>query len=125
MTLTNVSDIENRWRPLTDDEAVVATTRLADAERRIAARIPNFDQRVEDDNGFVNNVVEVASSAVIRILLNPDGKRSESIDDYSWTRDRAVSDGILRITPEEWALLGVSRGGRKAFTIDTTPSRRR
>ena len=121
MAYAEVTDVEARWRPLTESESIVATARLADVLRRIKSRITDLDDRAAADADFAADVVQVQVDAVLRLLKNPDGKRAESIDDYSWTRDRALSDGALRITEEEWALLGVATPRRKAYMIDTTP----
>lgn len=119
------ADVENRWRPLTDAERVIANTLLGDVWRMIARRIPDVDERMADvDTGadYTADVVMVQANAVMRVLKNPDGNRSESIDDYSWTRDRTLSAGILYLTDDEWALLDGGTGVRGAFTIDTTPA---
>lgn len=120
------ADVENRWRPLTTAEAAVAATLLDDVWRMIKRRIPDVDDRMADATtgaDYTADVIMVQANAVKRVLVNPDGKRAESIDDYSWTRDRALSSGLLYLTDEEWALLDESvatSGG--AFTIDTTPT---
>jgi hypothetical protein len=69
----------------------------------------------------VLDVRMVIANAVIRVLKNPDGKRQESIDDYSWTRDRVLSAGVLYLTDDEWRILGGIGGKGAAFQIDTTP----
>jgi hypothetical protein len=56
---------------------------------------------------------------VIRHLRNPDGKYQESIDDYSFTRDRTVAAGALYITDDEWDELLGSATTSSAFTIRT------
>lgn len=123
MPIATVTDVEGRWRPLSDSETLIAETRLADAERSIRRRIKDLDARIAaDPDGFGADVVQVIADAVIRVLLNPDRKRQEQIDDYKYTRDRTISDGTLRITAADWLLLGVSVGARKAFSIDTTPA---
>jgi hypothetical protein len=47
----------------------------------------------------------VVSSMVLRVLRNPNGVRSWSVDDYSETRDNAVSAGVLYALPNEVDLL--------------------
>jgi hypothetical protein len=130
------ADVVAAWRPLTDEEALVASTRLATTERWIRKRITAAgrdlaaelaaDAALPDDDpdkGFRQEIVDVQVEAVLRVMMNPDRLRSESIDDHSFTRDRTISDGTLRITAEEWARLGIttSPSARKAFMIDTTP----
>lgn len=116
-----VSDVESRWRPLSEQETVNATAFLADVWRIIKRRIVDVEERMADpDTGvdFTADVVQVQAQAVIRVLKNPDGKRSESIDDYSWTRDRSMSAGVLYVTEDEWNLLGVGGTNGGAFSID-------
>ena len=38
---------------------------------------------------------------VLRVLRNPNGVRQESIDDYTWIRDNAVSAGLLYVADDE------------------------
>lgn len=124
MAITTVSDVEARWRPLNDSQTTVASTRIEDAERRLRGKIADLETRAADDADFRATVVQVVADAVIRVLKNPNSKSSEQVDDYKWTRDKSVSDGALRITSAEWALLGVTTAGPsgKAFSLDTTPT---
>lgn len=120
-------DIESRWRPLINNEEQVATSLAGDAWRLIKRTLGDalLDEKSTDpDTGadYVLDVRMVIANAVIRVLKNPDGKRQESIDDYSWTRDRVLSAGILYLTDDEWRVLGGSGGKGGAFQIDTTPA---
>jgi hypothetical protein len=49
--------------------------------------------------------VAVCCAMVLRVLLNPEGKRSEAIDDYSYTIDSSRSTGELYMTDNELAML--------------------
>lgn len=113
---TQVEDLEALWRPLSDAEKIVAQSWLDAAWTIVTARFPNIDARIGDGSLNADLVSTVVSSMVLRVLRNPDGKRQESIDDYSWTRDNAVSSGLLYITPDELSWLG-SGGPSGAFTI--------
>jgi hypothetical protein len=133
------ADVVARWRPLSPNQETVAQTRLADVERQIRRRMTKVGRSLTDelaaddllavddpDKVFRDTLVEVEVLAVLRVLKNPEGLRSESFDDYSRTRDRASSDGELRVTAEEWAKLGLpatdpKTSTRKAFMVDTTP----
>lgn len=114
-------DVEARWRPLSEGEQVVATTLLEDVWRRIKRRITDVEDRMGDAD-YTSDVIEVQANAVMRVLKNPEGKRAEQIDDYSWTRDRALSAGLLYVTDDEWAILGAEFGTGGAFSIDTIPA---
>lgn len=120
------TDIAIRWRPLTDLEEINAGALIGDAWRMIRRRITDavLDEKAADPEtgpDYIADVRMVICNAVIRVLKNPDGKRQESIDDYSWTRDRVLSAGVLYVTDDEWRILGVTGAGRgAAFQIDTT-----
>ena len=128
MAVATPADVVAAWRPLTDDEETVAGTRLSTTERWIRQRLllvgQDLNAEVEADADFRQEVIDVQVEAVMRVMLNPDRVRSESIDDYSVTKDRSIADGQLRITAEEWARLGITTTppARKAFSIDTTPA---
>ena len=110
------TDIEARWRPLTPAETTVATALLADAWVILQTQVPTLVARLDDATLDPAVVVAVESAMVLRVLKNPDGKRQESIDDYSWTIDSARSSGALYVSDDELALLG-GKSSRSAFSI--------
>jgi hypothetical protein len=111
-----VDDVVARFRPLTPEEEALAATLLDDAETRIRFRVRDLDSRVADPE-YHKLVVLVEVGAVLRVLRNPEGYRSESDGDYSYTLSVQVASGLLDILDGEWRLLGVFRG---AFTIAPT-----
>lgn len=118
-----VADIVNRWRPLSTQETTTATTLLEDAwvmlRRQLTQHGVDIDAEIASDPDLSRDTVRVLSSAVIRVLKNPDGKRQESIDDYSWTRDNAVSAGMLYFTDDELDDLAPGAGGSNgAFSVN-------
>lgn len=104
-------DIESRWRPLTDAEALIAQTLLDDAWQIAVTRRPDLEANIQSGKVAQANVVRILAAMVIRVLSNPEGILEESIDDYRYRRDSLVSSGALSITPEELADLTV--GGSK------------
>lgn len=115
------SDIEERWRPLTEAETAVAETRIGDAEAELIMQLglrgitePVGTQHWEAV--YVSTVVEM----VRRYLLNPDGWSSESvaIDDYreDRRRDKSAPTGAIYVTEAELSKL-LPRRRRGAFTI--------
>lgn len=100
-----VSDIETRWRTLTSDETTVATALINDAWAQLIQMADNVPGDLAGDAMDPALVQSVIAAAVIRVMKNPDGNRSESIEDYSWTRDSAVSTGTLYFTDNELALM--------------------
>lgn len=122
--LATQADVTRRLaRPLLSAEEVEQTNVLLEAALlRLARRIPNLVERAADDADFCDLVVEVQASSVARVLRNPDGFRSESAGQVSYTLDTRVASGFLMITDEEWELLGVSNSS--AFTIAPSFPRR-
>lgn len=113
-----VVDLEARWRPLTGQERTNAQTFLVDAWAYLTAELPTLDQRLTDGEVSDELVTAAVCAMVLRVLRNPDGKRQESIDDYAWTRDQAVSAGLLYATSDELARLS---GGTTAAAFSITP----
>lgn len=113
-----VSDLEDRWQPLSGQQVNNATALLGDAWVMLKRRIPDLDAKVDEDPDYSSDVVRVVCQMVLRVMRNPDGKRSESIDDYSFSRDSGVSGGLLYITDDELSdLLGAQSS---SFSIRAT-----
>lgn len=124
----STADLVIRWRPLSDQEAINGIVFLDDAWRMLRRRLTRLDVDIEDlidsDTDLRDDVVRVITTAVLRVMKNPDGKRSESIDDYSWTRDQAVSAGLLYITDDELTDLVPGTGEHGgAYTVDPLAGR--
>lgn len=123
MTYATADDVQARLgRPLTGDEQTMVAALLADAEALIKARIPDLDQRVTGGRTPREVVVLVEANAVLRVVRNPGGYRSETDGDYAYTVDPSAAGGYLTILPDEWGLLGAGGG---AFTIMAYLPRRR
>lgn len=114
------ADVEARWRPLSVAEMAVVAVLLEDAWLILKARISGAEARLDAATLSPQLVVAVEAAMVLRVMRNPDGLRQESIDDYSWTRDNAVSSGLLYLSDDELAMLEPAGAVSGAFTI--TPS---
>ena len=110
-------DLADRWRPLLASEEGPAQFLLDDIWIEIVAKLPTIDLRLANGTLDPNLVVRVMTAVALRVLRNPDGKRQETIDDYSWTRDNLVASGQLAMTGEEIALLA-GRANKRAFAIE-------
>ena len=113
----SITDLEARWRLLTGDEASNGEALLADAWAMLTHRLPTLEAALEDETISRQLVIAVECSMVLRVLRNPDGKRSESIDDYAWTRDGAVSAGALYVSDEELSWLSPISGATGAWSV--------
>lgn len=116
-----LDDLEARWRPLLDTEKANAQALLDDAWAIANAQVPMLTSSL-DSGGVSPDVVRaVVSAMVIRVLRNPDGVRTWSVDDYSQTRDNSVSAGALYLSEDELALIGASIGRPRRGAFSITP----
>jgi hypothetical protein len=113
MDLASQADVADRLgRDLTDIEVRKAGALLSDATALILDRFPWYATAPTQTSK------SVCCAMVMRVLQNPEGKRSETIDDYSYTIDSARSAGELYMTENEVdSLTPVSRA---AFSIVPT-----
>lgn len=108
---TTIADIEARYQPLTAQQNTNATAYLADAWELLLSRRPTLEDDMAAGTVRTGNVERVIAAMVIRILKNPDGKKSEGVDDYQYARHELLASGLLHVTPDELA--------------DITPGRKR
>jgi hypothetical protein len=116
-----ITDLEARFRSLTDAEKVNAQALLEDAWAELLSpkNVPDLEDRIGDGRVSTALVVRVVRSMVLRVLRNPDSLRQWSVDDVTFVRDSAVSAGELYASPEEVELLtGVTAdsGGHISFS---------
>jgi hypothetical protein len=117
----DLADLEDRWRPLADDEKAGAQALLADAWAIANVQLPNLDASVTAGTTSPDAVRAVLSAMVIRVLRNPDGVRQWSVDDYSETRDSTLSSGALYLTADELNLLNTAMGRPRRGAFSITP----
>lgn len=118
-----VSDITERWRPLTVQEGTVAFALLGDAWALLKHRVGTLEARLDAvpstlDDDLVRMVVV---RMVLRVLRNPDGvkQRSQTTGPHtdSWTMP-SDEPGGLTVTDDDLDLLAAQTGaGSDAFTI--------
>lgn len=111
-----IEDVASRWRPLSDPEQLTAATLLDDAWRLIKVKNSTVEARLTATTLDAGLVVMVQCAMVIRVLRNPDGKRQEQIEDYSYQRG-ADDTGGLFVADDELALLDEVASTSTAFTI--------
>lgn len=110
---TIIADLEARWRPLSDLEKVNAQALLDDAWALLVGRRLDLEVDIAEDKVSTENVVRVVAAMVLRVMRNPDGFTSESLDDYTYRRDAVIASGVLHVTPEELGDLTPARKGRR------------
>ena len=103
MSITDVQDVAAALgRPIVTPETEQVQKWIDRVERRIRNRITDLDIRLEDE-AYKDTFTGVVEEVVIRKIHNPQGMRSERIDDYYYDRGERSSD--LWPTEEEWAEL--------------------
>lgn len=112
MAYAVTSDVTKRWaHEPSSEEATLIDTRLEDVERMIKRRIPDLDAKVVSGDIVKDDLIQVEADAVLRLVRNPEGYRSESDGDYTYELQRDLATGRLTILADEWFSLGVRRTG--------------
>ena len=116
-SLASISDLEDRWRPISDSEATKVDTLLGDASALLRAEFPSIDDTIASGALQAEVVAAVVSQMVKRALLAPaDGIASETAGagPFSQTQQYANPLGNVFLTAAERTLI---RGYRpKAMT---------
>lgn len=102
--------------------ANVLETLLDDAYALLVNADPSIPGRLADEAqsaALTRLVVLVQCAMVGRVARNPEGKLEETIDDYRYRLDSAVSSGSLYFSGDELARLALphARRRRSAFSI--------
>lgn len=114
-----ISDVEARFRPLSDQESTNADALLGDAWELLLSRRPNLEAAIDSATVSEANVIRVVVAMVLRVLRNPGGLLEESIDDYTYRRDPALSAGALYVTDDELADITPGRARRRSVRLVT------
>lgn len=109
-------DVEEVWQSDETFPSEIADALLAQASAKLRVMVPTIDTLVTDELKAELAKIAVVN-AVRRVLRNPDGLLQETIDDYTWRRDSAVSSGALYIDAADLVGLRV-KTSRKWGTIN-------
>lgn len=111
MAYADSGDVAARWGKdvanLDAEMIALIEVRLGDVERELKRRIPDLDDQITDETIDVEDVKQVESEAVLRLVRNPDGYLSETDGNYTYMLRQDLSTGKLEILPEEWEILGI------------------
>lgn len=108
MALATANDVQDvLGRVLTTEEVALVERRLDQVERMIVRRIPDLLEQIADETIDQADVVDIEAEAVLRVIRNPEGYASEGDGQYMYQRSPYTADSRLRVTAEEWAVLGV------------------
>jgi hypothetical protein len=108
MTYAQASDVAALLaRELDTAETALVDRRLAQVERMIVRRIPDLAGQTEAGQIDPDDVRDIEAEAVFRHVRNPEGLRSENDGTYGYQLSSEAADNSLRVTAEEWAVLGI------------------
>lgn len=111
MAVATVGQVETSLgRTLNAAENAQIALWLEDAEMQIRLRLGPVAELDQDALAYVER------EAAILKLRNPEGKKSEQVDDYKYDRGSAQARGEVFITDEWWDML-TPDGSETAFTI--------
>jgi hypothetical protein len=121
-----VSDLEDRWRPLSDAERERASVLLGDASRRVEARFPTLAARVSAGSLDPMTVVDVVTGMVRRVLVAGGTEnitqQSQAIGPFSLGQSFGNPMGNLYLTAEDVALLrDPARAGVRSVRLSAGP----
>lgn len=92
-------------RPLSDVEWAATRRWVIQLSSLVRFRRPDIDTWITGALVPKDVVAGAIVAAIVRKLINPEGKLQESVDDYAYRRADAVADGSLYISESDWALL--------------------
>jgi hypothetical protein len=103
------TDVEARWRPLSDAEDAVADQLATDASDMIRERWPDIDQRVTSGAIAAETLTRIVAQMVKRAMLNGDSEglesRAQAAGPFSVSDKFANPNGNLYLTTADITLL--------------------
>ena len=97
--------------PLPSDDALLRLWERA--TRELARVVPRLSQRLSAGDVDPEDVSDVLNAMIMRVLRNPIGARSVSVDDAQVTLDQTLSAGELYVSAAEIATLSPAISGRR------------
>lgn len=118
MPYATPADVQEEWQQTLDAAQLAwVQAKIGRAERKLARRIPDLDDRIADGRLAAEDVRDAVVDAVLRVLRNPSGYKSEQDGDYGYSMNSRDASASIWFPDDVISdLLGVSRP-RKAGTI--------
>ncbi|QKT07933.1 hypothetical protein HUN08_12600 [Gordonia sp. X0973] len=91
---------------LEPEETELIEARIGQTERIILRRIPDLADRITAGDLSDDDVRDVVTAAVLRVVRNPEGFIQESDGTYTYMLDRSTISSDIEITDDEWEILG-------------------
>jgi hypothetical protein len=107
MTYATGADVQAvAGRELDTAETAIVKRRLA----QVHWMIPDLAAKTADGDPDQDDVRDIEAEAIYRVVSNADCIRSENDGQYGYTLSAEAADDRLRVTADEWAVLGVRIG---------------
>lgn len=87
-------------------ETAMVSKRIGQVERIILRRVPDIASRITSGAITAEDVNDVVTAAVLRVVRNPEGYIQESDGTYTYMLSAETVQSELTITDAEWAILG-------------------
>jgi len=101
-------------------------SKIDEAALILRGRLGDLDAWIGTDSYRRDALTVVIGRMVRRVMRNPQGLRSETAGDYSYTREASASSSSLYVADDDWALLGLPAQATPAIgTIGVTHEFRR
>lgn len=114
--LATVGDVGAQFGGMTAAQEGLASWLVRAASKIIRSRFPFIDDQIAAGLVDPDVVALVVTNAVLRVLRNPNGLRSETIGPFSRSWDTSIAGGLLGFSKDELAdltpvLTGINRAG--------------
>jgi hypothetical protein len=107
----DVRDVELEWNRQVEGGSLEHVHWLIDKAEAVLATVPGLALRITAGTVAPSTLRHVVAAMVVRVLRNPEGKRSETAGDYSYELAAGSSgESGMYLTAGERRLLGL--GGR-------------
>lgn len=103
------TDVESRWRPLTDAEDAIADQLAIDASEMIRERWSDVDDRVTAGSLAADTLTRIVAQMVKRAMISADAEgldsRSETVGPFAVSQKYANPNGNLYFSANDIATL--------------------
>jgi hypothetical protein len=107
----DVRAVELEWNRKVSGDALEHVNWLIDKAEAVLVTVPGLAARITAGTTTIPQLRYVVAAMVVRVLRNPEGKRSETAGDYSYELATGSSgESGMSLTAAERRLLGI--GGR-------------
>jgi Phage protein Gp19/Gp15/Gp42 len=109
MSYATPEDLALRWRDgqVNDSNRDYILTSLSDAEILLKAQVPGLDTLITNGQVSAEAVILVECTMVLRLIRSPGVFAQQSAGPFSAEVNRDIASGLLQVTVEDLAILGL------------------